>query len=178
MGWTSMHRGRGLSNAEFFAEELGSAYEIVECATVRQVFYAAVKRADTGQVFGYVALMKWAPRSQYNFTYKTMDETCGPTQTYAPAKVLDALGETDSQYALEWRAACRKNLDARAAKPRPRRGQLVTFAIPLAFTNGDQHTTLEFLERSTFRDPLTQTLYRIPAWRQREFELANDGDLI
>lgn len=111
MGWITTHRAKGITNDEWFSREaLGERYEVVVSSTIKGVYYAAVRTIDTGEVWAYVALTQRAPRSYHNFGWKSMEETMGPCEAHAPAKVLDALTETDNEHALEWRARCRKSL--------------------------------------------------------------------
>lgn len=178
MGWTSTYRGRGISNEDYFSEGLGPGRRILACATIRQVFYAAVEDEDRGEVWALVVLMRWNPRSSMNFTYKELDETCGPNEAHAPAKILDALTETTNTYALGWRERCRANLAAKAARPRVRAGQMVRFERPIEFTNGDRCSALVLVERNIMRDPLTDTRYRVSGWRERAYTLVDPADEI
>lgn len=41
--------------------------------------------------------------------YKDMDETMGPNEAQAPAKLLDLLSPTASEWAQKWRQRCRDN---------------------------------------------------------------------
>lgn len=129
MGWTYQHRERGITDRAFFQREFPSV-TILECATVRGTFYAAVRPQNTGKIFALVCLTQRAPKSQYNYGYKDMDESVGPCESAAPAKVLDAL--TDPPYntsASEWRARCR----AMIAKPTPVEGDTVILEAPMNF---------------------------------------------
>jgi hypothetical protein len=100
MGWTFYHRPAGESDRAHFERELlaNTDYEIVECATVNSVFYAAVRTKTTAEVWALVVLTQRA-RGHHNFGYKDLDETMGPVQAIAPATVLNALTPTDNDYA-------------------------------------------------------------------------------
>lgn len=171
MGWTSLYRPKGTSNAEFFASEFGSQRRIEENATIRGAFYAAVRNLETDEVWGLVALIRWAPRSSYNFTYKTMSEDMGPCYYDAPAKVLDRLTPTESTYALEWREKCRAELARKATQVKLKAGARVEFHSPLTFTDGAVIDSFVFEGRNTFRDPNTSRRYRIPHYADRGFEV-------
>jgi len=111
MGWTFYDRSKGESDRAHFERELldGTDYEIVECATVDSVFYAAVRTITTGDVRAMVVLMD-RTHDDFNFGYRELDEDAGPVSADAPAAVLDALTPTDNEFALEWRRQCRNNL--------------------------------------------------------------------
>lgn len=178
MGWTNTHRPRGMSDRAYFEQEFPTMLtrhgSIVACATVRSVFYAAVRNADTaphepGRTWALVILIKRGG-GRYNFWYKELDETCGPGDHDAPAAVLDALSPTEHADARQWRTACRQRLSARAARPPVRRGDAVTFCRPLKFADGSQHTTLTFVERNRF--VVGGQLYRLPGWRDRPYTVS------
>lgn len=114
MGWCFYHRDKGETNAEHFGKDWPSV-EILADSTVKGVWYAACKKKDTGEVFAAVFLTKWVPNDHFNFGYKSMDETMGPGDTDAPAKVLDLLTPTDSEWANQWRAKCRETIAAKVA---------------------------------------------------------------
>jgi hypothetical protein len=93
-----------------------------------------------------------------------MDETMGPNGYNAPARVLDKLTPTDSQFANEWREVCRE----RIAIGNPKPGDLVRFEREWSFANGDHLSELVLVKRNTFRAPLPGygTTYRLPAdWK-------------
>lgn len=170
MGSTGCHRERGMSDRQFFEQEfpvtLVENGEIVVCASVRSVFYAAVRQRATGEVWAMVVEMH-RYRGWENFVYKEMDEGMGPHDADAPAAVLDALTPTEDEYATKWRAKCRARLAAKAARPTVTRGDLVMFGEEIEFTNGRKFDALTFVERSTFIDA-GGVRYRVPSWRERE----------
>lgn len=174
MGWTFAHREKGeATNAEWFAREFPSG-EFLATATVGGTFYAAARtKAEPDKVFALVILTRWVPKDQYNFGYKDMDETMGPNEAKAPAKILDLLSPTDSEYAIKWRARCRKNLERKAAAAKVKKGVTVKFAAPIKFTNGDEIDEFVFLGRSSFRVVGGYQTYRIANWRDRsDWEVA------
>ncbi len=179
MGWTTTFREPGMSDRAFFEREFtafGSGRrEILACATVRNVFYAAVREngpipeggGKLGEVWALVVLMQ-RTRGVMNFGYKDMSESMGPVEAKAPASVLDQLTPTTNEYALEWRRRCREAIAYRAALPKVKRGDTVTFARPLTFGNGATVSTFTFLERTTFRaEEGNAFVCRIPKWRDR-----------
>ena len=175
MGWTSLHREPGSqTDREFFEAELCAGDTIVACATVKNVFYAAVHSGpessnEPGITWALVALIQ-RTRGEYNFTYKTLTDTMGPSDCEAPAKVLDALTPTDNVVANEWRAECRATIALKAKAKAVKPGTVVRFARPLVFTNGDSADTFTFEGRSSFRIPFGGR-YRITSWRTKQWEI-------
>jgi hypothetical protein len=66
--------------------------------------------------------------------YKPVEETMGPFESDCPARILDLLTPTDSQYANEWRERCRNR--AATKQGRPKVGQVIRFNAPLKFSDG------------------------------------------
>jgi hypothetical protein len=96
MGWTGLHRDKGMSNNDFFTRELFSegSGTIVECSTIGGTFYAAVrsnKGKYEGEVWGLVVLMQYNGKDYYNFSYKEMSEDMEPYYYNCPKRVLDKL---------------------------------------------------------------------------------------
>lgn len=175
MGWTFTHRDKGLTNRAWFEKEVvGTGPEfkrtVLADATIGGTYYAAVREDETGEVWALVCLTRWVPRDYHNYGWKSMDERMGPNEAQAPAKVLDLLTPTDSEYALAWRERCRAHLARKAAAAKVRKGDLVRFAQPIEFADDAVHTELEFIERNTFR-VTGHGRYRIPGWRTRSYEV-------
>ena len=93
MGWTSLHRDQGMTDRAFFEREfpvtLTEKGEILDCATVASVFYAAVRSKDTGKVWGMVVLTQRAP-GEYNFRYKELSESSSGDYQ-CPARIINLL---------------------------------------------------------------------------------------
>lgn len=140
MGWTTYHRAKGQTHAEHFATDLNKNLEIIESSAKGGTFYAAVRNKETAEVFALVILFRWAPRDYYNFGTKWMDETVGPCEDEAPAKILDLLTPTDSKWANEWRERCRKNLEKAAegkkVSSKVKDGDVIRVDKPLNFVGG------------------------------------------
>jgi hypothetical protein len=172
MGWYYQQRDKGQSNKDYFEREFPSI-RILDCATVKHTFYAAAERRDSpGEVFALVILINWAPGDRFNFGYKDMDETMGPCECECPARILDLLTPTASEWANTWRASCRAHADKMAAKPRVKTGDLVRFATPIRFTSGVELDTFRFEKRSTFTDVGGYRRFNLGGdWRQLEFEI-------
>jgi hypothetical protein len=134
MGWTTTHRAKGISNDAWFQQEVvGEGRTILASSTIKTIYYAAVRDDDTGEVWALVCLTQRMPRSHFNYGWKSMSDTMGPGAAQAPAKVLDALTETTNEYALAWRAECRKNLAFKASQPVLQPGDRVQFARAMTF---------------------------------------------
>ncbi len=145
MGWVTYHRPAGQTDREHFTKEMNADHEILDCATVKRTFYAAVRNKTDGQVWAWVCLIQ-RTRGEYNFGYKSMDESMGPNEAECPARILDLLTPTESQWANEWREACRKRIahkaEARATTTTVKDGTVIKLAKPLHF-RGD-HEAQEF----------------------------------
>lgn len=175
MGWTSTYREPGITDADYFASP---RHTIHAHATIRNVFYAAVSRNDKPEeVFAWVFLLKRYPRDAmgYNFTWKEMDDTCGPVEHHAPLKVLDLLTPTSSRHAQDWRARCYAAHARRAwIKEVVQPGTRVRFASAMTF--GDDVTSQDFQYSPMGRR--TNVFVRddgrpvqITDWRDRKFEV-------
>lgn len=147
------------------AFELGEdfARRVIDTAKVGSVVYAAVRAWDSDDVFGLVLLTE---RRDGCLCTKPITDTMAPAEDLCPARILDLLTDTNSEYANQWRERCR----ARLAKPKPKPGQTVRFARPFNFTNGESHDTLTFEKGSRFRTP-TGTLVHVTKWRENSYEI-------
>jgi hypothetical protein len=174
MGWITTHRDKGITNDQWFQREvIGEGRTIVASSTIKSVYYAAVREDVTGQVWGLVCLTSRRPNREFhNFGWKSMTEDMGPNAADAPAKVLDALTETDSEYALEWRAECRANLAHRAALPKVKAGQRVRFSHAMQFSDGVERQEFELIGRNAFRS-LDGVRVSISNWKDRTFEVVS-----
>lgn len=120
----------------YFLEGLNSGYyEVLKSAMVGSTYYAAVKplkkyggkdangndvhidiQENEQRVFAAIFLTSTDMTDYYNFSYKDMDESCGPHQTDCPKGILDLLTPTESEWANEWRKACYENLQKKKDK--------------------------------------------------------------
>ena len=190
MGWLFMsslggHNGpREYLDAEFTCERPGRSSKVLRSALVRmRTYYAAVEVLAEGrerEVWDCVCLVKYNPRDceGYIFGYKSMEEGMGPCETECPVAILELLTPTSNDYALKWRSACRERAATRAAKPKLRHGQLVTFAEPLRFVDGRTHQTLRvdidprFARRVRFRALDGRGLYSISGLAKLAYTMA------
>ena len=92
--------------------------------------------ATGGYTFAAVFLTR---REGGGWGYKDMDETAGPVESEAPAKLLDLLSPTTHVHALDWRQRCRAH-SARTGR-RLRAGDVIRFAEALRFSDGSEGRT-------------------------------------
>ena len=134
MGWTGIHathytRGGINRKAEcdsLFNDDMVNKerqvigkFEVLKSAMVGSVYYAAVQRTkfatatepEDSMVFAAVVLTSIDRKDYFNFSYKDMDESCGPCYYDCPKGILDLLSPTDSEWANNWRTKCRENLE-------------------------------------------------------------------
>lgn len=184
MGWTSQHRDKGTTNEEFFLASFKPGTRIHASGTVAGTFYAAVETpSQPGVIWAYVVLTQWAPKSEYNFTYKDMDETMGPCEVSAPLAVLKALTPTDNGYALEWRERCAQYQAQRKAMRGLKAGDSVVLASKLTFTSGAELDTFTVKRYPVGRGLQTRAVltsegrsYQVPNWQDRVVAVLRDGE--
>jgi hypothetical protein len=169
MGWTVGKLDGQFTSRAAIEFDLGPdfARRIIDTARYGSVVYAAIRSVDGAQVFGLVLLTE---RRDGLLSTKPVSEDMGPAEDACPARILDLLTEPTNEYAREWRERCR----ARLARGRPRRGQLVTFASPLKFTDGSEHKSLTYLSGSRFRDPDGRQ-YHVQSWSRLDFQIGAVG---
>lgn len=124
MGTTATYKPRGQPLTQFFIESgvlrwttPEFRHTILDSTFVSlSEYYAAVEEVEvaTGnrRVWAAIIKVRLFKKGQdgCNITYKAMSEDQGPCQIRCPARILDMLTETDSDYAKAWRTACRDRL--------------------------------------------------------------------
>lgn len=120
----------------YFLEGLNRGhYDILKSTMKGNVYYAAVKDLkrvlkdedghymkdsegnilfediEDGHVWGCVFLVSVDNKDYFNFSYKDMDETCGPGYYDCPESILKLLSPTNNEWANEWRKKCREHND-------------------------------------------------------------------
>lgn len=131
MGTTCTNKPKDMPLEQFFIEhgvlrwgdDLPHRYTVLASGYKAPCFYAAVERVHkkTGERIVWAAVIKITHgRGDYGFCYKDMSEDMGPYYYDCPAKVLDLLTPTESEYAKAWRAKCRERLK-HAAEVRARK---------------------------------------------------------
>lgn len=189
MGYTSTHREPGEKDLDWFRREFGlndpeKNGELLDGATCRNVFYGAWRLGEShgdeaGQVIALVVLIQrtrsdsTTDNGWFNFTYKDLTDSMGPCEDRCPARILAMLTPTTNEYANAWRDRCRANLAARATRPKVSGGDVVRFATPMEFSNGDKLDTFVYTGKgSRFRSyPGGYCHYRITSWRDLKYEV-------
>ena len=94
-----------------------TAVEVAKSCMVGSTYYAALRVTDkeTGniEITAEVVLTHTDSREYFNFGMKAISEDMGPAEDRCPASILKLLSPTDSEYAINWRERCRKNIEAR-----------------------------------------------------------------
>jgi hypothetical protein len=101
----------------------GQIQEVIAKARAGSTVYLALKVTQRDRAPFVTALVVLTERTRSGFGHKTMDETFGPVESNAPASILRLLSPVadvchhamGQQWAAEWRARCRANLDAKKA---------------------------------------------------------------
>lgn len=114
MGWTSYHatyykKGKIDRKAEIdniWNNDNSYKFEVLKSSMVGSTYYGAIHNKETGKVFATIFLTSTNMKEYHNFSYKDMDETCGPYRYDCPVGILKLLSETDYEYANEWRKKC------------------------------------------------------------------------
>ena len=133
MGWTGIHAENyrdGKVDRKAECDRLWDddpKFVVLESAMRGTVWYGAVKtlkkRVETKTENGYEREYVDIPESEqevfaaivlthvdnndwFNFTYKEMDETCGPGNYDCPKKILKLLTPTENEHAIAWREKC------------------------------------------------------------------------
>ncbi len=181
MGWTYTRKDKNTKIIDFFKEEFNSERgEVVDCAVVaRRTAYIAYRYKAgnlAGHTFALVCLLDYRNYDYCNFGYKDMDESMGPCEAECPERILNLLSPLSadvlkgSGYALEWRVKCYANL---ANKKTLKNGDIIQFATPLHFTNGDviQDFQVVKMGRKVRFHALGKhwQKYQITKWENREF---------
>lgn len=184
MGWTFMEKPRDvrgyLNGAYSWTSDDGTVNRVIDSAIVdRTQYYCAVEtvRPDGSRsVWAGVVLLKFAPRARdgLTFGYKDMSETMGPYAWKCPLRILDALTETDDEYANGWRTKVREYHARRAAFPKLEEGmRLRVLNENVPTIAGIPLREVEVLRAG--RKPLFKVdgfggYFRWPSWRQYQIE--------
>jgi hypothetical protein len=192
MGWMTMHRSKGSSNKEFFAQRFNDKTgQVLAARNSGSVCYLAYQHSPVGQpsyVTGIVCLTSWFPRQAFNFGYKTISEDMGPGDYNCPRAILELLTDPAEmglsgkslEWATQWRKSCWENLAAQEAKPKVKAGTAIQFANPITFTDDVQAEYFEWQKGSRFWQlqllqdgSLTrQRQVQITNWRKKNYQLA------
>jgi len=157
VGWTFTHREKGISNKEWFQENVvGNSNEVLDMATVGGAFkgiaYSACRVKETGEVFAVVFLTQWVPNDYYNFGYKDIEESMGPAEDNCPKRIFDLLEPlpedradptVEGNWAAQWRERVAANLAKKAAEPKITKGTKIRF--PSWRWNGGDYGVCEYV---------------------------------
>lgn len=171
MGWDTYHRPAGETDRDHLQREVcGERYTIIDSATKGFTFYGAVRDNETDEVFALIVLQRRS-RGHYNYGRKVMDETVEPFYYDCPARILDRLTPTDNERSNAWRAKCRAQHAAVAARPKVVAGTVIRF--PFEYTVGR-------VKVDTFTYTGTGSLFtaagidgriRLSGWKNKPYEV-------
>jgi len=126
MGWTAYHASHYTKGKPDRVAEVNDLltwsderieFSVILSKAVGSTVYSAVKQTDkaTGKesVIGVVTLTSIDTSSDFNFSYKEIEESCGPSESKCPQAILDLLSPVETIYggraqewAAEWRERC------------------------------------------------------------------------
>jgi hypothetical protein len=188
MGWTFMPKPYE-GTSEWFKGQLtwtsengATSRPLATAIVANSEAYAAVETIHADgrrEVWAAAFMLKSDPKDPdgCTFGYKDMDETVGPYIDRCPARILDLLTPTESNYANEWRARCRARL-ARLARNKVSDGEIIQFDTALSFGRYGAADTFRVtmdgrkvhfwaLDTDTHQ---RRFLCRITNWSEREFK--------
>ncbi len=171
MGWTSFSM-RGQSVKNWFKREWeyeGSKYELIDSAFVkRQTLYGAIKQKETGEVFCAVFMVRWSPKSYYNFSYKDMTEHVGPYEHDCPKKIMKLLTPlNDENDPNGWARAWRERVaNYWASRDKINSGDVIKTENPISFTSGSEYQYFQKSGRNTWAGIMIENEFR-PVCRVR-----------
>lgn len=119
MGWTSYNanfykKGKVDRKAEIdnlWNNDSSKKFKVLKSAMVGSTYYGAIQVED--RVFATIFLTSVDMSSYYNFSYKDMEETCGPFYYDCPISILKLLTDTDNELANQWRQKCWEKHEAK-----------------------------------------------------------------
>ena len=117
MGWVTVmasHLKQNWTDDRFTVDRLKEVYDmwenkndgkthVLKISLVGSVVYGAIQVVATGEVVGLVVLTSTKGEE---FSYKDMDETCGPNYWDCPLSILKLLTPTTNENAMDWRKRC------------------------------------------------------------------------
>ncbi len=171
MGWTFTNREKGTSNLTWFRREFcpTEPERLIDMATKNGTAYGAL-RVRSGEVRAIVILTRWVPKDYYNFGYKDMDESMGPSDDDCPKRIYDLLTpltEDDNEWSAEWR----QRVEERLARPKVKKGMRLRWTPE--FWRGGPYGICEYLGgsgRNLFRTEYGN-LVIFNGWRSMPYEV-------
>ena len=186
MGWTYTNKRSYETVDEFFERELlgGHLKPVGKGALIHfHEYYRAVLNEKTNKIFCLVCLVDLKGDRDFNFGYKDMEDSCGPTVYNCPKRILDVLSKTDHEWANEWREKCRQRLEKRSSSNKIKEGTIIRFNHAIEFTNGAKADTFVLcVEKgygrhrarkyfAIYENGIQHGRYRIRNWKEWEFEV-------
>ena len=193
MGWLTMsrlHMGvhatpKAYLDAQFtytreLADGTARGLRVIRSAYVDRVYYAACQpftRTNDSEaaepVFALVCLTSWTPnaRDGHVFGYKDMTEHAGPNECRCPQSILELLGPTTDDHALDWRRRCLATIERRRRHVAD--GDRIRLAAPLRFTDGYEgdEFTVKRRGRSVTLIAPTRARYRLSRFAERDWSV-------
>lgn len=170
MGWTGIHathykrkNGKQVVDARAECDDMWShdhgRFKVLKSAMIGSVYYAAIaicRKWEEGtehipenlvdiseserEVFGVVFLTSVKNSDYFNFSYKDMDETCGPYEVKCPMSIIKLLTPTDNERANEWRRNCKEYAES---KKSPNSLQNLPIGTKIKYNDGIGEVILE-----------------------------------
>ncbi len=132
MGWTQYPDTKfTLAQEKVEIARICEPWTPLQMSKVGSTWYVAAQHQDI--ITAFVILT----HTKGGWSYKDMDENCGPCETRAPKSLIRKLTPTASSYALKWRQEC---LDY-AARPKFKLGDRIQLTAPAHF---GEHRISEF----------------------------------
>ena len=121
MGWTTIRANHFKNGKVDRLQEIYDMWEnqnegrthVVKMSLVGTVVYGAIQVVETGMVWGLVVLTSV---TRDDFSYKDLDESCGPYSYNCPVTILELLSPTTNENSLEWRKRCYERANERSRK--------------------------------------------------------------
>ena len=121
MGWTTIRANHFKNGKVDRLQEIYDMWEnqnegrthVVKMSLVGTVVYGAIQVVETGMVWGLVVLTSV---KREDFSYKDLDESCGPYSYNCPVTILELLSPTTNENSLEWRKRCYERANERSRK--------------------------------------------------------------
>lgn len=123
MGWDSTHKPSHVNTKDFLRKNIEYENEdyvqkvLMDSLVELNEYYAAVeriyKKSGSRVVYCHVTMIQFAPHSEYNFSKKDMDDSCGPVISKCPENVLRLLTPPTNDHSIDWRKRCWDRIKSR-----------------------------------------------------------------
>lgn len=165
MGWISYranyYNGKGVDKKRecdelFTSDTEDCKSKVIKSSMVGNTYYGAVEtvgKDGNKNIVGVVCLTSVDNQDYFNFSYKDMDETCGPYAYDCPKSILDVLSDTDNECALEWRRKCREKINFKKLFAKAKVGDKIKFIVENATTNTKAGDEIVLVKESGWKKP-------------------------